>query len=108
MRNHETKGYLIGVDLDGVLAWKEGGCWSAEDALNCEPIQENIDLLYKLIHAGHHIILYTARKEWWKSATEKWLKDNEIPYHALVMNKLPVDYLWDDRAAQTKDIKKLI
>lgn len=105
MRNKNTKGYLLHIDLDGVLC--EGECWSPEDALKSNPIQKNIDLLYKLIHAGHHIIIWTSRKEWWRAETEMWLYKNRVPYHALIMNKPPTDGYWDDKNVSIKDIKKL-
>jgi uncharacterized HAD superfamily protein len=106
MRTKDTKGYLITVDIDGVIA--DGECWSPEDALKAKPIQENIDLLYQLIYAGHHIILYTSRKEWWRPETEAWLQKNKVPYHALVMNKTPCDFNIDDKNISIKDIKKII
>lgn len=106
MRNSNTKGYLIAVDLDGVIC--ECECWSPEDALNAKPIQENIDFLYKLIHAGHHIILHSARKEWWRAETEAWLSKNKVPYHALVMGKLPADFYIDDKNIAIKEINKLL
>ena len=108
IRNSDTKGYLIGVDLDGIICWQEGGCWSAEDALKSEPIQKNIDLLLELIHAGNHIIIHTARKEWWRAETEAWLLKNEVPYHALVMGKTPCDAYWDDKNIDFKGLKKLL
>lgn len=108
MRTNNTKGYLISIDLDGVIAWNENGCWSVEDALVSEPIQETIELMYKLIHAGHHIIIYTARKEWWRAETEMWLLKNEVPYHALVMGKCPCDYYLDDRNTSLDKLKALL
>jgi len=106
MRTKDTKGYLITVDIDGVIADSE--CWSPEDALKAKPIQENIDLLQKLIHAGHHIILYTSRKEWWRPETEAWLQKNRVPYHALIMGKPPADFYWDDKMVSKEELKKFL
>jgi len=106
MRTKKTRGYLIGVDIDGVLA--RGECWSEKDALKLTPIQENIDLLYDLIHAGHHIVLYTARKEWWRAETEAWLSKNKVPYHVLVMGKTPCDYYIDDKNITIDNAKKFL
>jgi len=106
MRDHNTKGYLLAIDIDGVIC--KGSCWSPEDALKAEPIQENIDLLKQLIHAGHHIVLYSARKEWWRGETELWLLKNKVPYHALIMNKFPADFYYDDRNIDLNNLKKLI
>ena len=94
---------LIAVDIDDTLA--KGQYWGKEEL---EPIQEMIDLVNDLYIRGHHIIIHTARKEWWRTATEKWLQDNKIHYHALVMNKLPADYYIDDKAITPKEIKEFI
>ena len=104
MRTRTTTGFLINFDLDGVLCI--GDCWSAESCLLAKPIKENIELLYKLIHNGHHIHIYTARKEWWRPETESWLLKNRVPYHALIMNKAPCDLLVDDRAISIKELRE--
>ena len=40
-------------------------------------------IMTELYDQGHRLILITARSEEHRDLTEKWLKENEIPYHEL-------------------------
>lgn len=105
MRNKTTKGYLLHIDLDGVLC--EGECWSAEFALTAKPIQKNIDLVKDLVRSGNHIIIWTARGEKWRAETKYWLEKNDVWYHALIMGKPTSDGYADDKNLSINDLKKL-
>ena len=93
---------LISVDLDGILC--QGEWWDKEDG--AKPIKKNIELVNKLYHAKHHIIIYTARKEKARYETEYWLKKHGVKYHALVMEKMGADCYWDDKS--TRDIREFL
>mgnify|MGYP006433394173 CR=1 FL=1 len=41
------------------------------------------EILTELYNQGHRLILITARSEEHRDLTEKWLKENNIPYHEL-------------------------
>ncbi len=103
MRNKHTKGHLFHIDLDGTLA--KGEFWGDGDP---KPIQKNIDLVKALIRNGHHIIIWTARKEAWRAQTEYWLEKHDVWYHAIIMNKPPSDFYVDDKFITIEDLKKLI
>lgn len=90
---------LFVVDIDGILC--TGEFWGKGFP---DPIQENIDKINKLYRQLHHIILYTARREWWRGDTEAWLLKHKVLYHALVMGKVGGDYYIDDKFINIKDI----
>jgi uncharacterized HAD superfamily protein len=95
---------MIMMDVDGVLC--KGECWNKEDCLVAEPIIENIDKNNSLYLAGAHIIIHTSRPEKFRNATEYWLRENGVQYHAMVMGnrKCGSDWYCDDK---NLDINKL-
>lgn len=48
-----------------------------------KPVDKARKLLVELYKEGHRLILITARHEEHRSLTEKWLNENQIPYHEL-------------------------
>lgn len=81
---------VYAIDIDGVLC-EDKGKYEERRA-----IQKNIEKLNKL---DGYVVLFTARLEIDRQLTEKWLKDNGVKYHSLIMNKLPYSKIVDDLSA---------
>lgn len=98
------KNKLIAVDLDGTLTKKD--CWTEDDCINAEPRLDIIEKIRKLYYDMNHIIIYTARPETHRNATEYWLRKNGVAYHAIVMgnNKMGSDIYIDDRAVRPEEL----
>lgn len=88
------------VDIDGVIAtggievYSNEAGWAYE---KCKVIPEGKHMLVRLREHDIRVILHTARWESDRAKTEKWLKENDIPYDELVMNKPSGDVMIDDR-----------
>jgi len=93
--NYKDK--LVCMDLDGTLCI--GDCWTEEACLFAKPIQEAIDKNNEMYISGAHILIYTARPEWFRNETEYWLRKHKVRFHAIVMgnNKVGADYYVDDK-----------
>jgi len=50
---------------------------------NVKAVDKARKILTELYNEGHYLILITARSEEHRDLTEKWLKENNIPYHEL-------------------------
>ena len=92
------------IDIDNTICITKG--LNYEDAI---PNQKIIDYVNKLYDEGHRIIIYTARgtksKIDWRELTESQLKQWNVKYHELKLNKIYYDFWIDDRAINPKDIK---
>ena len=98
---------LIAVDLDGTLT-KES-CWSEEACINATPRQDMIDYVNKLYTGGDHIVIWTARREFLRVATEYWLRKNGVMYHAIDMShKIGAHIYIDDKCVNSLNLKKVI
>jgi uncharacterized HAD superfamily protein len=97
------KDKLIAVDLDGTLC--NGESWTDECCMNAIPRQEIIDRTNEAYCSGAHIIIYTARPEWFRASTAYWLSKNKVRYHALMMNpnKMGADVYVDDKAIRPEE-----
>jgi len=73
----------IVIDIDDTIAFAKNW-WEYDKA---KPIPGAKELLLKLMTEGHEVILWTARFEEDREVTEKWLRENGIPYHKLVLGK---------------------
>lgn len=95
---NKYKDKLVCMDLDGTLCI--GDCWTEEDCLIAKPIQEAIDKNNEMYISGAHILIYTARPEWFRNETEYWLRKHKVRFHAIVMgnNKVGADIYYDDKA----------
>lgn len=100
MKNHSPKIYL--VDIDGTLC-KET-CYTPEECLKATPIKEMVDKVNKVYLQGL-VIIYTARREHLIPSTIKWLRKNEIDYHAISNHKIPGDLYIDNKAFKPEDFK---
>jgi len=112
----EIKNKRLAIDLDGIITkenppheWKETTPefyegWYTRVAPNTENISK-VNVLY----TWNKIMIYTARTEDYREITESWLRDNKVKYDALIMGKLPYDFLIDDHAAHSfEDFERLI
>ncbi len=81
------------VDIDGVLTHETEG-HDYKERTPRSPMIQYINELYE----SHHITLYTARFGCDREITLKWLKENNVKFHELIMDKPQYDFLIDDRA----------
>lgn len=102
MTNTEKK--LIAVDLDGTLT--KDDCWTSYECLVAEARTDIIKKVRDLYYERNTIIIYTARPESMRNATEYWLRKNKVKYHAIVMgnNKMGADIYVDDRAIRPEEL----
>lgn len=85
---------IIAVDIDGTLTNETVG-W---DYATRTPNIARIIGVNKLYDKGHTIILFTARYPEDEEITRKWLADNKVKYHKLILGKPTYDVIIDDRA----------
>lgn len=107
---------IIAFDLDGVICDRPEGI---EHLLEkkydlCYPIPENIEILNKLYEDGYYIKIYTARGmstfsnnkaviyEKLFLKTKKFLVDNGVKHHELIMGKEHYDLLVDDKVINSR------
>ena len=92
-----VRGYLnkqtYCIDIDGVLTNETAG----HDYSARTPNQKNIDKVRELYRFGHHIVLWTSRFPEDENVTKKWLEENGVRYHELLLGKLQYDFLVDDK-----------
>ena len=95
---------IVAVDLDGTLCL--GECFTEEDCMKAEPIWKMIEFVNNELYRKKlcFIIVYTARREDLRNATEFWLKKYGIKYHTLVCGKLWSQFYIDDRNLLIKDL----
>jgi len=104
MKFKPKKNSIIACDLDKTLCLGES--FTDEECIAAEPIQKMIDYVNEVLHKKNHcfINIFTARKEYLRTATEYWLKKHGVKYHTLVMEKLWSSVYLDDRAVSPEDI----
>ena len=88
----------VGVDFDGVLA---EGIWP--DRGIGEPIERNIQKMGYLARVGFEPVIHTSRPWSDYKRLEKWLQQNDIPYHAIMCGKLLCRAYIDDRAINSEE-----
>lgn len=97
------KNSILAVDLDNSLC--RGEAFTDMDCILAKPIWKKINRLKVLNQKGVFIIIYTARREWLRNATEYWLKKHEVYYNILdVGHKVWANVYADDRAINIKDL----
>ena len=89
---------IIAVDIDNTLCEPVLSSKDSQNCLKVKPYPNVVQLVRNLKNKGHTIILFTHRHSCTRKATKQWLKDNNIPYDKLVMNKIKYDLLIDDKA----------
>lgn len=104
----------LAIDIDGILTredkvkdwWKTLPIEAARLYAECEPNEENIELVRSLYEANNEISLYTSRDRAFKDITRVWMQKMGVPYHEIMFNKMHYDILFDDRA--TNDRRALL
>jgi len=105
--------YTVVIDIDGTLADFENcteGCDYTDYPKRCEHLKrekcpliagakESLDVLKEM---DLNIVLFTSRIEAEREVTEAWLKQHELPYDELVMEKPRGFIIVDDLAFRFK------
>lgn len=82
-----TKPSCVIVDIDGTIAKKGDRGYFEWDKVDRDiPIPVIIDLL-KALSPVHTIVLMSGRDGICRELTEAWLREHDVPYHALVMRQ---------------------
>jgi hypothetical protein len=87
------------VDLDGTLAERVHDKATQpvrgpydEDRVYEDAVIEHVAEMVRLYHAaGYKIIIMSGRSDLCKDESERWLKDNDIPYDAIFMRRAVED-----------------
>ena len=94
-------------DIDGVITEPGGGT----DYETARPNQMMIEVINRLYHEGHEIILLTARGYVtgidWRAVTEEQLARWGVKYHELHFGKPNADYYVDDKMLDMKLLLEL-
>ncbi len=93
---------VILIDVDGILTNETSKTpyrKRTPNELNCRIVRH--------LFSQHRIILFTARHRGDRKITEKWLKDNNVPYHKLIMGKPRCDIIWDDKSVTSHFMERL-
>lgn len=85
-----TEKRVLLIDLDGTLCEDN----TFPNYLTAKPFSSQIKALHEL-KGRYYIVIWTARYEADRSVTEKWLKDNDVPYDRLIFGKLPYHFFID-------------
>jgi len=86
---------IICVDLDGTLCNEV--CFTPKEAENATLNKKNAKIVEEY-YLNDYVIIYTARKDELISPTLKWLRKNNIRYHAISNLKIPASVYFDDKA----------
>jgi len=97
----DLRGKIFAVDLDGTLCNEQ--CWTPEE-IAVSTVNHRI--AEKVEEAFRHgfVVIYTARRDENIPVTLKWLRQNNIRYHAFSNIKIPADCYLDDKAINVNDI----
>jgi hypothetical protein len=86
---------IIYIDIDDTI------CFKSKDYSQAKPFYINIKKVNKLYHAGHTIVMWTARgtltNKSWFATTYDQLKQWKVMFHELRMGKPAFDLFIDDR-----------
>ncbi|MCW6159505.1 MAG: hypothetical protein LVQ95_00235 [Candidatus Micrarchaeales archaeon] len=77
--------YLI--DVDGTLCEDIKNEEGTVRMLKAKPLMDSIAAINRLYDEGHYICIFTARTDEHKEVTEKWLKEHNVKYHQIMVNK---------------------
>ena len=97
---------VINIDIDGVLTNGEL-FWETRPTVN-EEIAEFVRQAY--YSCKYVIIIWSARLWHDASKTVAWLIENDIPFHAIMMQKGATDVYIDDKCVQptADELKRLL
>lgn len=89
-------------DIDDTICKTNG-----QNYADSSPIYNRIEMINKLYDAGNRIIFFTARgyvtKIDWRDLTLNQLKEWNVKYHELILNKPHADVYIDDKAIKDLD-----
>ena len=97
-----TNKQVLVVDIDGTLCGEVHLPKQDEIPNYAEstPFTRQIQTLVKLSER-YFIVLWTARYEADREVTERWLKENNVPYDRLILGKKPYDMFIDANSCKT-------
>ena len=100
-----TEKKVLIIDIDGTICEDN----TFPNYSGAKPFKKQIEALHE-IKGTHFIVLYTARYEADRPITEKWLKDNSVPYDRLIFGKLPYDFFieWNSFRSITSLVSNII
>jgi 7-cyano-7-deazaguanine synthase in queuosine biosynthesis len=84
------------IDIDGVITKETKGHDYAKRTPDLGKI-ERINNLYE--NLNHLVILYSSRFEVDREVTKGWLRLHKVKYHCLLLEKIPYDNFYDDKAS---------
>jgi len=102
-----TEGKIVAFDLDCTLTIPRHEM--RIDFMNLTP-NEFLKVLYEAhpnkkaiatlndFAVKNHIIIYTARTDYTKDITYKWLEENDVQFDEVIFRKASYDLFFDDRA----------
>jgi len=94
---------IIMVDIDGVICNNTWGEYK-----KAKPFKENIEKINKLYDEGNRIILWTTRGVItgidWEKLTKQQMKEWNVKYHELKLDKPYYDLFIDDRTKRIDEI----
>jgi len=92
----------ICIDLDGTIC-DEPNIEPPERYKHVKPYPEVVQMLRKFHERGHHITIHSARFECDREITEKFLKENKIPYDELILGKPRAEIYIDNRSIRLNE-----
>lgn len=82
------------------------GVFYSKGLISLDEIKYNILLeIYNDLDAGYKIVIVTKRPDELRAVTEEWLKDNNVPYHTLIMKSKYVfspEHIWKYAVLENK------
>jgi len=101
---------VIYIDIDETICITPGDAHTARNYANAKPLLKNIEKCNKLYEDGNTIVYWTARGCTtgidWFNTTEKQLKEWNVKYHDLKLNKPFYDLFIDDKAINSEEFFK--
>ena len=87
-----SKEHVWCVDIDGTLTNETKG-WDYDKRT---PHETNLAHLRHAYDNGNWIVLWSSRRSVDRQVTLQWLEKNNVPYHALILDKIPYAVMVDD------------
>jgi uncharacterized HAD superfamily protein len=93
-----SKRHEVATDNNGILNWDI--FYKYENIINDEPMWETINNVKRFKNQNFKIVIFTARPEVVRTATEHWLNKYDIPYDSLHMRS------FEDHKIPAVELKK--
>lgn len=75
------------IDIDGTICENIRNEDGEERMRKAAAIPEAISQINRMYDEGHYICFFTARTDEHEAATRAWLKEHDVKYHQLILNK---------------------